>query len=304
MVPCDSIITELTSDDCVVSIVLGAFVAIIVVAGFVVRASVELLWKAVVRVVAGACVGFGLLLVVMVDVGIFVTFVDPAGTVVVIVSSCSIRCSKLVGGTLIISAVGLGLGRGLFVVSTYVTVTNGCSVVVFGSFEANDIVCCSVEGLNVAVLCVLFVLAFMVTVVSGRFVGVMTVVILVVGVNCEIVVFLVLVGFVVVTLRVGFGREAVVGRRVTVLISGAVVVFRVDVDVGRCVAAGFGLEVINGLFVVASVAGGSLSGSVMSVVNVVGRCRFVGLVVAWVVGRRVDFFVVVGVLVVVIGCSS
>lgn len=118
--------------------------------------------------------------------------------------------------------------------------------------------------------------------------------------------FLVAVGFVVVTFRVGFGCEAVLGRRVTVLLSGTDVVFRVDVTVGRCVTTGFGLEVINGLLVAsgASVAGGSLSGSVMSDGNVVGRCRFVGLAVAWVVGRRVDLFMVVGLLVVVIGCSS
>lgn len=105
---------------------------------------------------------------------------------------------------------------------------------------------------------------------------------LVVGLNWEIVEFLAPVGFVVVTLRVGFGRDAVVGRRVTVLLCCAVVVLRVDVDVGRCVSAGFGLEVINGLFVVAvaSVAGGSPSGTVMSGGNVVGRCRFVGLAVA------------------------
>lgn len=118
VVPCDSIITELTSDDCVDSIVLGAFVAIKVVAGFVMRAAVVLLSNVVVRVVSGALVGFGLLLLVGVDVEVFVTFIDPAGSAVVIFSSCSIRCSKLVGGTLIISAVGRGLGRGLFVVST------------------------------------------------------------------------------------------------------------------------------------------------------------------------------------------
>lgn len=146
----------------------------------------------------------------------------------------------------------------------------------------------------------------MVTVVSGRFVGVFGVVILVVGLNWEIVVFLVLVGFVVVTFRVGFGRDAVDGRRVTVLFCGAVVVFRVDVDVGRGVTTGFGLEEIIGLFVVAgaSVADGSSSDSVMSGGNVVGRCRFVGLAVAWVVGRRVAFFVGTSVLVVVTGCSS
>lgn len=138
MVPCDSIITELTSDDCVDSIVLGAFVAIIVVAGFLVRASAELLSRFVVRVVSGARVGFSVLIVVVVDVEVFVTFANSA---VVIDSSCSIRCSKLVGCTLIISAVGRGLGRGLFVVSTYVTVTNGCSVVVVGRFEAVDEEC-------------------------------------------------------------------------------------------------------------------------------------------------------------------
>lgn len=168
VVPCDSIITELTRDDCVDSIVLGAFVANIVVAGFVVRASAVLLSSVVVRVVSGARVGFGLLLVVVVDVEVFVTFVNADGSIVVLASSCSIRCSKLVGGTLIISAVGLGFGRGLFVVPTYVTVTNGCSVVVVGLFEAKDDVCCWVVGLNV--VCVLFVLVCMVTVVSGRFV--------------------------------------------------------------------------------------------------------------------------------------
>lgn len=156
-------------------------------------------------------------------------------------------------------------------------------MVVVGRFEAKVDVCCSVIGLYVAVVCVLFVLVCMVTVVSGRFVGVLGVVILVVGLNWEIVVvFLAPVGFVVVTFRVGFGRDAVVGRRVTVLLSATVVVFRVDVDGGRCVAAGVGLDVINGLFVVigASVAGGSRRGSVMSGGSVVGRCRFGGLAVA------------------------
>lgn len=130
---------------------LGAFVTIIVVAGFVMRASAVLLYSVVVRVVSGARVGFGLLLVVVVDVEVFVTFIDPAGYAVVVASSCSIRCSKLVGDTLIISAVGRGLGRGLLVVSTYVTVTNGCSVVVVGRLEAKEAVCCWVVGLNVAV---------------------------------------------------------------------------------------------------------------------------------------------------------
>lgn len=139
VVPCVSIITELTNDDCVDSTVIGALVTIVVVTGFAVTASAVLFLSSVrVRVVSGALVGIGLLLVV---VEVFVTFVDPVVAGVVFESSCSIKCSKLVGGTLTISAVGLGLGRGLFVVSTYETVTNGCSVVVIGLLEGNDVVC-------------------------------------------------------------------------------------------------------------------------------------------------------------------
>lgn len=155
-------------------------------------------------------------------------------------------------------------------------------------------------------VCVLFALVRMVTVVSGRFVGVPVVVLLMVGLNGDIVVLLVPADIVVVTFRVGFGRDAVVGRRVTVLLCGTVVDFRVDVTVGRCVVTGFGREETNGLFVVtgAFVAIGSPSGLVMSGGNVVGRCRFVGFTVSSVVGRRVVLFVVTCGLIVVIGCSS